>query len=826
MLRRFKSNDPSRIFPDSFWLWYMDSYAKVDRETTIKHTPFSPIRYNDKSHSVTTIIKGFKHLSLPVPSVNAIIALLRSPFTRGDVIKTFHLLRVFQLSEQGLFLTNSGVDKFGCTIRYMGAENWDNVMCYMDALLFSMFANLESFEPILFISNSHNPDIDKLRALLRAYVTLLRSGNLITTDITVRLCELLAKLGFKEAMSHKQQDAAALFEFLTECLSMPLLTFKIDIKHGGKYSQTDDEKFSRERILFVSIPEEEEEEEESTKPGSSSVSQNSQISKPLSENSESSKPVSETPESKSESKLDSTPLSMDGPDKKSKDKSDEKSGTKEPESSNSSSSGCDEILLEECLEHYFNNTINVERELERELERRASILSFNSPLPTLGEVTYSIPEDETVISKPTNEHVENIEEAARVRRSDSIKSDHIRTSVRHRSSTLSIWSLAEEPKQVSLPAWMFLRLLPFYTDDNPIKDSVNIANNSRDFANRKPILPICLKRYEFNNSTAIRSSKRIIIPPVINLPNFVVDDIDDDTAGFKLILESAICHRGNSISSGHFISVVRKDSDTMLDVSEEEAYAAKWYLYDDMRKLHRVVEKSFSEVFSTEWPYMLFYRLVAIEKDKNPFAGAMSENPFVPKGAQGGYWDESLSVTASAESVPAHTTAHTNFSIPIPDVPATDPKFVDVRDKYYWYVLDGDKNYYKEELTSEKGSSSIGLSPQFRRNSQWSTNSNISSIKLDKVDEEKEKENLEAFPVINSNNSDETIWQKIKRTGASTKVDSTESLGEIVSEKTGSQVAFTELADNGDTDRKKKRHFHHRDRKKSVSYQKEKCVIV
>ena len=42
---------------------------------------------------------------------------------------------------------------------------------------------------------------------------------------------------------------------------MPLLTFKIDIKHGGKFSKHDDEKISKERILFVSIPNEEVEDE-------------------------------------------------------------------------------------------------------------------------------------------------------------------------------------------------------------------------------------------------------------------------------------------------------------------------------------------------------------------------------------------------------------------------------------------------------------------------------------------------------------------------------------------------------------------------------------
>ena len=58
---------------------------------------------------------------------------------------------------------------------------------------------------------------------------------MVTTHLTTRLCEILMKLGFHEAMSDKQQDSAALFQFLNlyaiQCL---MLTFKVDIKHGGK----------------------------------------------------------------------------------------------------------------------------------------------------------------------------------------------------------------------------------------------------------------------------------------------------------------------------------------------------------------------------------------------------------------------------------------------------------------------------------------------------------------------------------------------------------------------------------------------------------------
>ena len=271
-------------FDESFWRSYLDSLNSSTLQSSGDFAPVSPKKYTSSSPAVATIIKYFEALKLPIPPTTQIVALLKSPFTFGDVTRTFFLIRFFQVSRDGFFLTNQNQDRIGGLINYVGAENWENVMCYLDALLFAMFANLESFEPILFISNQHpNAMVTRLSALLRLYVNLLRSGNLITRDITMRICEVLLALGFEEAMSHKQQDSAAMFEFLTETLAMPLLTFKIEIQHGGKFSEEDDLKISKERILFVSLPEE----------------------------------------------------------------------------------GTDDILLEECLEHYFNNSISVKRELER-----------------------------------------------------------------------------------------------------------------------------------------------------------------------------------------------------------------------------------------------------------------------------------------------------------------------------------------------------------------------------------------------------------------------------------------------------------------------------
>lgn len=66
--------------------------------------------------------------------------------------------------------------------KLLGAENREGVTCYVDALLFAMFARLDCFEAILYKNFSDEPR-QKLVITLRLWVNILRSGKLITTDI-------------------------------------------------------------------------------------------------------------------------------------------------------------------------------------------------------------------------------------------------------------------------------------------------------------------------------------------------------------------------------------------------------------------------------------------------------------------------------------------------------------------------------------------------------------------------------------------------------------------------------------------------------------------
>lgn len=136
----------------------------------------------------------------------------------------------------------------------LGAVNRNMVTCYLDALLFAMFARLDSFEAVLF-DNFNDEPRKKLAAVLRLWVNLLRTGRLITVELTKHLQEALANCGWEPAAEVHQQDASEAFTFITGALELPLLTLKMDIYHTGREDKEDDHKFVNERLLEVAIPE-------------------------------------------------------------------------------------------------------------------------------------------------------------------------------------------------------------------------------------------------------------------------------------------------------------------------------------------------------------------------------------------------------------------------------------------------------------------------------------------------------------------------------------------------------------------------------------------
>jgi hypothetical protein len=90
---------------------------------------------------------------------------------------------------------------------------------------------------------------------------------------------------------------------------------------------------------------------------------------------------------------------------------------------------------------------------------------------------------------------------------------------------------------------------------------------------------------------------------------------------FKLCLQSAVCHRGTSVDSGHYISIVRRpaseksngngsSSNSDSDITSSD----RWMRLDDLAK-ERVAFVDVEEFLQKESPYLLFYQVQPIEGD-------------------------------------------------------------------------------------------------------------------------------------------------------------------------------------------------------------------
>ena len=148
------------------------------------------------------------------------------------------------------------------------------------------------------------------------------------------------------------------------------------------------------------------------------------------------------------------------------------------------------------------------------------------------------------------------------------------------------------------------------------------------FSSKRPILGLCLKRYSvLPTGNAIRLNTYIDIPIEIGLPHFIQDDKMDEVGpiygNFKLSLQAVVCHRGNSVDSGHYIALVRGASanaaPSCLNVSDEstppEADASRhWTRFDDLAG-ERITIVDIDQALKEESPYLLFYQILPISDD-------------------------------------------------------------------------------------------------------------------------------------------------------------------------------------------------------------------
>lgn len=618
----------------------------------------STLEKDERIQEITTLLSQ-QNMSRELLAPENINAALECNYSNGNIQKAMELLLAVNDAMEGKVLpisNSTGVSGERQYYKLQGADNRNMVTCYLDALLFAMFSRLESFEPMIQRplpnhtgTTAFDTDKENLSVILRLYVNLLRSGKLITTDITKILLGSILKTGWDESCFYRQQDCCDLFTFITDKLGMPMITLKLDIAHEGKEDKQDDHKLVNERLLLVSVPQ------------------------------------------------------GDGP-----------------------------ILLEQCLEQYFANSIQVSRQLERrrtlsisqknpqftstKSTRRVSVCLHSPDLISTTQLHKTLSNatvEQTVILGQDPEDDDNESIQLKYQRYAPLRSPSIADSASASdrppaynticeptiswpekpplapspSANNALWNKSME---ITLPAWMFLQLVPFYTNtcDHPSAasstQSLPIPHATEKFATTRPVLGICLKRSEWSADHATLNKRQVMVPSVIHFPSFVADDEEDsDSSGlnaskYVLVLESAIFHRGTSTDSGHFIALAKENDEiryhedrpnatTTTTASDTDAsdnnetqnmesseathddndLHPRWLLFDDLLPAGEKVQVvDYNQVFQDEHPYILFYRLVTVQD---------FENEGERHKVSAGLVDQTLSKNASTESLVKET---------------------------------------------------------------------------------------------------------------------------------------------------------------------------
>lgn len=543
---------------------YIQAEKKPDHFGGIFTAENDPKRKPDKDEEKKTkaILDRLQHYGIDtMVKANAEYALRTS---NGDSEAAFRLLMLLQETYEGL------VKPYSPDTKLLGAINRGSVTCFLDALLFAMFARLDSFEAMLYDGFADTPR-RKLAGLLRLWVNMLRMGRLITTDVTAHLQSALAECGWADAARLKQQDPSEAFTFITGQLELPLLTLKMDLFHTGKEDPQDDHKFINERLLEVAILDEPPE-------GSSVITLEDCLEHYFNNRIEVKRHMQNLRRHtlKSQYSIDSA-----------------NSVEKEP--------GMHIEVVE--LPDRPDTPIVQSPMAETPTQSKTPVEKLR---PTAGKKRA-----DSIFSQRKLD-LTSIDPA----KLESTNDQNATQDVKGRKMSTRT--------EVLMPAWQFFKLLPWYTDHLPTSDAQVAAHFSR----KRPVLGICLKRYSYTmTGQATRRDTYIDIPLQIGVPNFVSDDNMQEEGpligNFRLMLQSVVCHRGVSTNSGHYISLCRGTaSNAQHPGSQNERQGSPdsedvgdpWMRFDDLAK-ERVSYVDIHQALKQETPYLLFYQVQPIGDD-------------------------------------------------------------------------------------------------------------------------------------------------------------------------------------------------------------------
>ncbi|KND93579.1 hypothetical protein TOPH_01681 [Tolypocladium ophioglossoides CBS 100239] len=580
---------------------------KEQGDIKVCHAPLhvhlhAPELATDCKSQIEAIQRRLDQLNITNVSTDHIRDILATRFADGDPTRTAEFIDMEQKAQAGIIVS------YDPSVHMVGAENRESVTCYLDALLSAMFSKLDAFECMLENDFSLDDPRYGLTNLLRIWVNMLRSGKLIRTDLTKLIQDTLGDCGWPEARLLEQQDTSEAFAFLTETLQLPLLSLQVDLFHQGKKDE-DDHKVVYERLLNLAVP----------------------------------------------------------PDPVGKG-----------------------VKLEDCLEEYFNAQVDVLRDSEEAkkssiddrkpedrpaLVHQSTIRLIRSEEGTASSSMTASPIDMSPPPFVLGDPLERASSHLSTRTTDTSgtpgqngavnETEHEETSsfqrrpsTRHRSTSVIQRVLIDEQgrstaegsslqrkrrkgstvvKAVTIPAWQFFRLIPWHAlTTNEPRNDVEVAMNF----DQRPIVGICLKRYAMTESgQPQRLNTFIDIPDSLRLPHFMMagrpelEEASGLSTEYKLVLQSVVCHRGDSLQSGHYIAFARVAPKLLTDNRKHDFdpppdyEEAQWVRFDDLKTENRVayvdnIKRSLRE----EMPYLLFYQVVPMV-DMTSTEGTETEPP-------------------------------------------------------------------------------------------------------------------------------------------------------------------------------------------------------
>ncbi|RKF62412.1 putative ubiquitin c-terminal hydrolase family protein [Erysiphe neolycopersici] len=555
----------------------------------------SPHKKQDQEQEdiVAEIKQKLLNAGHPSPKDDQVHFALGSEYANKDPDRAYEILVLFQESVEGLIRTCDP------NIQLEGAINRNNVTCYIDSVLFAMFAGFQSYDRIFF--GAFENDAQRiLSRMLLLYANMLRAGKLIHTDLTKTLQDALAANGWENS-PNDQQDASEFYGFIAQTLNIPLLSMKSKIFHHATPDESHDHRIVEEQVLNVSIP-----DTEDCQP----VPLERCLEGYLNNKVEITRSVPRVyPFSTVRTDIDkellcrwdtsrstpSLPISGRPPEIPSKNGLQRCQTMKEIQNENIISQDGGKVK-----NPYYT------REVSRKDVRILAWQFFNILRPPPISLNYTS-------NKSSN--------------SIPILIGDIAWNKKNKTSTTVIDGVSEIGN--SAPALVICLKRYGFKDGHP-----------------------------FRKNTPIDIPEEIFLPHLIDDER--VDDYDQ-TQSYKLVLMAVVCHRGKSLNEGHYTTLVRRaasisigDSNSarkLSNASQPPHYTKdQWCKFDDLSN-PRVFTVNFEDAILAEMPYLLFYQIQPQIKENSVTSDCADSDQDPPSYDSG----IALTLTASCQSQSSET---------------------------------------------------------------------------------------------------------------------------------------------------------------------------